>query len=379
VLKLALLDLQQAYERESDAAIRARLDRLAMYLHWLRLGMDLDRGARLGSSDELPRLARELSVFSRRIMDTGLIHAFPMLFSEWFNTRFAALKTVKGFDLKQAEAWKKERTDMPPAEEVRAAFAGDLKHLASLDAVEIDNREFGGKLVALAEALPDAVKAWGDVPRSPLVVESGVHYFISRRAEMLRLTFTPFSKDHTVDGHWTLTKPGARGAAAEGDLKAAKGQPAAIELRVPAAGVWSFDPGTSYWKAAQVGFDARPLSVWAGRADSPGRPRGRSFLPWLPRPNEPVYFFVPKGTRHFVVGFPGGGTINAIALRTADGQAVVEQKRLVAGDELSVRVPPGKDGAVWSLAFTGVRVTVELYGVPPFLARHPAELIMPAR
>ena len=38
---------------------------------------------------------------------------------------------------------------------------------------------------------------------------------------------------------------------------------------------------------------------------------------------------------------------------------------------------PGKDGAIWSLALTGVRDAVELYDVPPYLARHPAELLVP--
>jgi hypothetical protein len=57
---------------------------------------------------------------------------------------------------------------------------------------------------------------------------------------------------------------------------------------------------------------------------------------------------------------------------------IVDEKRLATGDEISVRVPPGKDGTIWSFAITGVRDAVELYDVPPFLARHPAELLVPA-
>jgi len=133
-LRLALLDLQQAYKQETEPSVRARLDRVAMYLHWLRLSLDYDRVARGGGapragerSDALQQAARELIVFSRRLMDTGLIHAYPMLSSEWFQRRFAALLKLKDFDPKQAEAWKTERTDIPSAEETARLFAADLE------------------------------------------------------------------------------------------------------------------------------------------------------------------------------------------------------------------------------------------------------------
>jgi hypothetical protein len=381
VLKLAMQDLQQAVAAESDAAVQARLDRVAMYLHWLRLGEDFDRGARLSrDSGEIAARAREFIVWSRRLMDTGLIHAYPLLFSEWFKTRLGPLKTLKGFDLAQAEPWKKERTDIPMAEEAAAAFANDLRRASALDAVEITGRKFTGPLVPLAERLPATVKAWGEVKRSPLFIESGEHHFLSRGRETLRLGFTPFPSSHTVDGHWRLTKAGTAKPVAEGDVKAPKGESTAAEVRVPGAGVFAFDPGTSYWKAAQVEFDERPLSVWCGRADEPGLPRGKrkECRFWVQRLDQPLYFFVPRDTAHFVVGIPSGsGDIN-VQLRTADGSVIVDEKRLATGDEISVRVPPGKDGTIWSFAITGVRDAVELYDVPPFLARHPAELLVPA-
>ena len=40
-------------------------------------------------------------------------------------------------------------------------------------------------------------------------------------------------------------------------------------------------------------------------------------------------------------------------------------------------VPKGKDGAVWSLALGSLRCVIELYDVPPYVARHPRELLVP--
>jgi hypothetical protein len=385
-LKLALLDLRQAYEREQEPGVRARLDRLAMYLHWLRLWVDYDRSARwnqwgklvVASPDEIARRARQVIVYSRRLMDTGLIHAHPMLFTSWFKSRFRALEKIKGFDLKQADAWKKERTDIPSAEEVAQFFVADLKRFHDLSAVEIQEREFSEKLVPLAERLPEAVKAWGKVKRSPLFVESSLHYFVGSKGERLRLRYEPFDRGHTVDCHWTLKRPREAKPLAEGDVRAEKGQAVTVELTVPADGLFVFEPGTAYWKAAQVGFDARPLSVWAGRASRPGRPKRPPFRLWLPRRGQPLFFFVPEGTRHFVVGIASGGDpFTTLVLRTADGKKILEDRRVLSGDQVSVTVPRGKDGAVWSLTLSSLRCVVELHDVPPYLARRPAELLVP--
>jgi len=384
-LVLALRDLKQAREWESDPGVRARLGRVAMYLHWLRLWLDYDRSARwneggklVTARDEILRRAREAIVYTNRLTDTGLIHVHPTLYTSWFERRFHALKKVEGFDLKEAEAWKKERSDVPTAQEAVTDFAADLKSIEGLTAVEIEGREFPDKLVPLAERHPEAAKAWGDVTRSPLFVETGVHHFVGRKGEALRLTYTPFDRGHTVDCHWVLRRAGEDKPAAEGDVKAEKGKEATAEVAIPSDGLWAFDPGTKYWRAAQVGFDARPLSVWAGRGDRPGEPRRQPLRLWLPRLNQPLYFYVPKGTRSFVVGIADGGWPHTtLVLRTADGQTVVEDKQVLSRDQVSVVVPEGADAAVWSLALHSLRCVVELYDVPPYLARHPAELLVP--
>ncbi len=185
-------------------------------------------------------------------------------------------------------------------------------------------------------------------------------------------------------------------------MKGERGQPAVLTTTLADAGVYVLDPGTDYWKAAQLEFDRRPLSVWCGRADQQGKPPLRL---WMPRLDQPLYFYVPKGTRHFVIGIVDGGfPQTTVELRLADG-TVVRRENLLSGDQLciivdedrrqygdiaeipkqtvlpsqqlSVIVPKGADGQVWSLSLSSLRCVVELYDVPPFVARHPSELLVP--
>lgn len=412
-LKLALLDLQEAYRLEDDPQVRKRLNRVAMYLHLLHLWTDYDRNARWNEwgkivtapTDEILRRAREVIIFARRIMDTGLVHTYPMLFTEWFEYRFAALKRLEGVDFKQIEGWKQERTDIPTDEEVERLFVEDLKRFADLKAVEIVGRQYNGRLVPIAQRLPQAVKMWGEVKRSPLFVEKGLHYFVGRKGEKLTLTYTPFDAGHTVDCRWTLKRVDKQEKLiAQGEVKAERGKPATIELNIPSDGIYAFDPGTDYWKAAQIEFDERPLSVWCGRYDEPNKPKRVPLLLWLPR-GEALYFFVPKGVKHFVIGIShGGDPYTNLIIETADGTTVVKE-RVVSGDQISVivdedvrrygeisemakhavlpaqeksiSVPKGKDGQIWQLRLSSLRCIVELYDVPPYLARHPAELLVP--
>ncbi|GIV16264.1 MAG: hypothetical protein KatS3mg022_1699 [Armatimonadota bacterium] len=409
-LKLALQDLREAYRLTNDPQVRARLDQVAAYLHWVRLWLEYDRVARwdefgklVFDPQEVKNRARELVLYTRSITDMGIVHSYFHVFTGWFRYRFAGLEKIPGFSWEQTEEWKREPVSPPQAVEIRRHFEDDLRRLSELvpEAVEILGKQFTGKLVPLSERLPKAVQAWGNVPRSPLFVESGLHLFQSAGNEQLRLTYTPFDSGHTVDCRWSLQRYNGQ-TVAQGELKAERGQPATLETTLGEEGVYALNPGTDYWKAAQLEFDRRPLSVWCGRADQHGKPPLRL---WLPRLDQPLYFYVPKGTRHFVIGIVDGGfPQTTIELRTADG-TVVRRENILSGDQLciivdedrkqygdiaeipkqtalpsqqlSVTVPKGADGQIWALSLSSLRCVVELYDVPPFVARHPAELLAP--
>ncbi len=86
--------------------------------------------------------------------------------------------------------------------------------------------------------------------------------------------------------------------------------------------------------------------------------------PWL------MYFYVPKGTR--VVGLFGG---EHGEIRDAADRPLFWLNGREPG-YYSVGVPDGQDGRLWSIRYG--RRAVRLLTVPPYLARSPAELLLPA-
>ena len=377
-LKLVMMDLNQAYSLETDASVQVRLDRIAMYLCWLGMKMDYERTVRQNLGDQqVKEAAKQLIIFSRRIMDTGLINVYPMLFThKTFQERlFPALMKVKDIDKNEVETWKKERQDIPQAEEIRKLFSEYVKRFENLQAVEITGKSYSGNLLCLAEKKPSLVEKYKDVSISPLYLESGIYYFRAKKGEELNLTYKPFP-NHTIDCKYTLQDIKGN-VVAQGEVKAEKNQESSIKFVIPEDGIYIFDPGTTYWKSAMITFDHRPLSVWAARADYPGQPKKEPFRQWSPK-GEPLYFFVPSGTKHFVVGFPFLGRMySKVDMKDGNGKVIFSDDKVMSGDQVSIIVPDGSANQIWTIAITSLRNTVELYDIPPFLARHPAELLVP--
>jgi hypothetical protein len=105
-----------------------------------------------------------------------------------------------------------------------------------------------------------------------------------------------------------------------------------------------------------------------------------------------LYFFVPRGNTTFVLGVvEGGDPYSRVQIRTSDGKLLCDQ-RLLAGDQLSVNLrdaardsitSSGRNDAVddramiLALSLDSLRCVVEIYNIPPFVARHPSELLVP--
>lgn len=84
-----------------------------------------------------------------------------------------------------------------------------------------------------------------------------------------------------------------------------------------------------------------------------------------------LYAWVPKGTQKIgIYAKTAGGE-----LRLPDGNKAADL-RAEEGTFLSVPVPEGADGAFWK--FQGVAGRISLLNIPPYLARSPAELVLPA-
>jgi hypothetical protein len=93
--------------------------------------------------------------------------------------------------------------------------------------------------------------------------------------------------------------------------------------------------------------------------------------PLVTRPDG-LYFYVPKGTR-MVAGFAWkylGG-----AMRDARGDTVLDFSHMTRNGYFSIPVPPGQDGAVWSLH--GMAGIPQLLNVPPYFATDARALLLP--
>jgi len=389
-VKAALDDLAEAYQAETDPAVHARLDRVAMYVHWLRLNDDYVESVIHHNSADVVHHAREMIVYSRRIMDTGLIHTFPMLLVEtWFKNRFGTLKTIESFDWEQAEAWKTERTDIPTTEEAAENFADDRARYRDVRPVESAGRDFTNDLVPIEEVLPDAVKAWGPVERSAWPMSSGEHIFPAKKGSLVRLTYRPVEGSPPINAHWKLRRVGESRILAEGDVTSPRGEPATCDIPIPLTGLMALVPGQSAATlcAADVTVSPGPHAAFAGRYwdRDPDHLIHDEFTLWRPTFDDPLYFYVPKGTRRFVIGLDASREYSKLVLKSAAGHVLFEDDQVMqsipsyrlVGERVAVTVPQGADGKIWSLLLTSYRCRVELYDVPPYLARHPADLLVP--
>lgn len=395
-LKPALDDLAEAYKLENDPAIRARLDQVAMYAHWLRLNDDymetVIHSINSPKPKELVQATRDLVVYTRRLLETGLIHSFILLnYDVWFQNRFSTLKSIGGMEFKDAEAWKTERTDIPKADEVAKNFADDVARYQGVLAVEPEIRTWSNDLVAIKDVLPETVKEWGTVSPSECPTKSGEYAFIAKRGEKVRVNYFPLDDNTAVDARWKLMRVGETKALAAGSVQSKNGERSRCELDIPSDGVFVLNPGQLSEKTAlgaEVNLGSRPHAAFGGRYwdYDPRHVIHEEFILWNPTLAQPLYFFVPKGTKRFVIGLDGGREFSKLVVKTPDGRSVLENDKLMQsipsyklnGQQAQVLVPSGMDGKIWSLAVESYNCTVELYGVPPYLSRHPGELLVPA-
>ncbi|MFA4029681.1 MAG: hypothetical protein GDYSWBUE_000975 [Candidatus Fervidibacterota bacterium] len=375
-LALALRDVNEAFSLEDEPQCQERIAFFGLYLHWLKLW---HRYHRLSQRTEFGKLivdpkavidaAHDWVVFSRRIYELGIVHTYPMLFTEWFNARLSSLLRIEGVTKEMLDTWRNERTDIPTLDEAKESVRLDLEEFKDEVVVELSWKSYSDELVPLVERMPQLKEAYANVKRSPLFVEMGAHYFLGKAGEEIEVSLKP-QPGHTILGHWKLIEALSGKVISEGDIKCEKpNEPASIKLKLPKSGLYCIEPPTGYWHVAELNFGGRCVSV---RAD-----RKKQMQLWTPSINTPLYFYVPKGTKSFVIGVVGGGWPKTrIILRDGDNK-VIADRELMPTDELSVLVPNGSDGQVWSIAISTLRGIFEFYDVPPYLAAHPCELLVP--
>ena len=383
-LVLAYQDLAAARELATDPGVEGRLDHLMMYLHWLRLkhefGLEQD-------PEVILSLGRELIQFARRIMDTGLIHSQAIVLGwDYYKKQRGAhgyekVTELEGVTEEMVESWKTERTDIPTHDEVARLFDEGFQSYGDRDVLEQLPTQWSRDLVPVAlKPSEPLLQLLDGRAESQLFFERALHYFTAESGESLVLPFIALP-GHTVDGNWTLKEVGTGGVVKEGILSDPVNESGEVLLRIPRTGLYVLDPGSDYMKGGRLEFGRRPLVVEASPENE-----FMTVYPGTPPRVEPLYFFVPRGTELFVLRIHASTSHESdLRLYGPDGALVGEHLRLVTGSDLSlpvdvpVSVPAGADHGIWAFTISrSPRAIIQLKGVPPYLARHPAELLTPS-
>lgn len=337
-----------------DAGVRARLDQLILYTRYV----ELYRAYEIASGPRRQEAFEQLIRHAYRMRRTMLVHT-KGLYRD-LDARDKAISIPKEAQWnvpepknpwKSSAAWSREELDRLVSEGLTA------------------HRRVEFQEIAVSRQLAPAARRKQDLP---VLADSE-----SGRGEQVFYTWfqTPGTLELKITGG-LIAHYRDRGNVRV-DLLAVSGdteQPLAHDASVPPDGkqrvvkLQSDRPGLH----KVVVFDGHDLTevIWpAGfaRTIEVGRESN-----WSANGRRSGYFYVPPGTR--VVGGYGPRDASAV-IKDSKGREVFRFATLDGPDYFQIPVPAGEDGQLWSLQRMPGRV--QLLTVPPYIARHPSELLLP--
>lgn len=344
----AFRDVEEAAKLAKDRHdVLNRIDQIKHYLRYVHLRWLLDH-----ERDKEKR--KELTV-------AALTHAYRTRYE--YMTHWAAMRNTwarqaaKEFNEptwvlnnKAAKPWMVDR--VVTREETDAWFRAGLEYFRPTPVKQV---KFSTDLVPVA--FP-AAKPVGIRQQFQRPAEYALH---SPKGEPLQVTITPgviaWYRDRP-NARYTL-KDAAGKRVVEGSLKL-DGEPHLVTMKVPAAGTYVFECNDSSagWK----------IEVEAGRPAVLLSNRTRRYL-HLGQLQQ-TYFYVPRGTRRVQYFWSGGPH----KVHGPDRKVAAEVK---ASDEVvTVTVPPGADGKVWSFT-PHAHGLLWFFNAPNVLAASPNSLLLP--
>jgi hypothetical protein len=347
LLALALRDLAEASRLAAGRPdVRARLDQLKQYQHYVRLRWELTHTT---DSDRKRELTLAALTHAYRTRHASMNHWLAMQQS-WLEKAAAEFDrpawSVR--DPSPEKPWKVEAPETP--EETERLFREDLQRFRPQPVEEV---AFSHDLVPAGFRTPKPAE-------SRQTYQGRRRYALySRAGEPVAVTITTGVIVHYRDrpaARYRVTDAAGK-VLAEGRLPQ-DGREHRLAVEVPAAGLYRLDyddQDVGWTIRAEAG---RPCVLLLDR-NPPG-----SHLGQMPR----MYFYVPRGTRTVDV-FAG----HRIALYTPDGRLAHESTE--GGVNARVAVPEGADGSAWSCDPHVGRVW--FFNVPGVLAASPDALLVP--
>lgn len=355
LLALALRDLEEATRLARERPdVQARLDHLKQYMHYVRLMWDLRQ---VDKKEAVKRQDMTLDVikYAYRVRYSYMIH--------WEAVRnYWATQMAKEFNQPEwgsgnrgTKPWQSEQA-APTREETEKLFQGDL---VRFQLQPVEEKAFGRDLVpggfkrGQGACYPTKFDFGGSGVRLALYSQNG------EALEMTIITGVIAKYRNRADAEYTLTDPA--GTVIRTGRLPQDGIEHPLKLEVPKAGLYWFEftDRRAGWKVwSNPGFSCS-LSL--------ERDPNYSHMGNISR----LYFYVPKGTRkiHYFTQFGGGQKVCG-----PDEKTLHE----VAGNgvNVSVTVPDGADGKVWSLSNVHIP-NIWFFNVPNYVASSPEALLVP--
>lgn len=342
--------------------VRARLDDLALYARYV----DLYHRYAVANGPVRQQAFETLIRHAYRMRKTMLIHAKALYRDLAMRDKTVRIPDGASWNVPEGKNPWKSSEPFAADEIARFIAEGIQRHpLATMDFKPV---EFGGDLVRA-----DALKP-PDVPAGQLGAARGRRDFLTHVESVpatIELQLTGGLIAHYRDRgnvRVAVWKIGGASATGERETLVAEdrsvppdGTEHVVKLAVKETGLYRI--------AIDDGQD-RTLVKWATNTpmtvkSSAAEPMNATYTDyWM------MYFYVPKGTK--VVGFFGG---EHGEIRDAHDRPLFWLNGR-APNFYSVSVPDGEDGAFWRVKYG--RGSIHLLTVPPYFARSPAELLLPA-
>ena len=349
LLALGFRDVDEASRLAADRPdVQARLDHIKQYLRYVHLRWLIDR-----TTDEQQQ---------KQLTLAALTHVFRTRYSymnHWEAVRQSWIpQAAQTFG---EPSWGTNRAADPPwavddpytHQETEAVFREGLDYFQP---EPVRTQPFSNDLI------PVDFPSEADAAESSQAYQGGLRYALySNDGEPLVLSIVA----GTIAGYrdrapasWKVIN--AAGERIAGDRLPLDGQPHAVEVSVPGPGLYFFEfhDSSAGWK---VTVDAkRSATIVLDRAS------GFSHAGWM----QPMYFYVPKGTRELQYYWSG----EPHWVHGPDGTKLMEVES--DGAFVKIPVPDGADGKTWH--FTRMQLGhLWFFNAPNYLAASPAALLVP--
>ena len=364
LMGLGFRDVEEAAKLAADRPdVQARLDHVKHYLRYMHLRWMLEREQDKARSKDL-----HLALFT---------HGYRTRYSfmnHWIAIRGWAGEAAKHF-AEPSWVWNHEApaTTQPWAvdkpytrEETEAEFREGLAYFKPDESIE--EKRFSADLVAVDFAAAAAGAPGAPAAPAPPPAESVQTYqwtlpyaLYSVGGEPLEFTLVTGTIAHYRDmapARWAVTD--AAGTRLAGERLPLDGQPRPISVKVPGPGLYHLevDDSSAGWQVRVApGRRAAVVLDTSRRVEHAG---------WM----QPMYFYVPKGTRelqYYWLGQPH-------RVHGPDGALLKEVT--TTGVFVKVPVPDGADGKPWHLSQMMLG-TLSFFNAPNYLAASPQALLVP--